>query len=202
MRQRRTLFWIIIGSAVAVAIVLAVIHLTSGTPATAASSSAPPVSTGAGSQAGEPVPVVTPQTSGTTSYLADLTPSGDLAGSVVRGPVNIAGSMYPKSISFYCNVGDATAFPVYTPKHGARRFQATIGLPATSSPEFQATVLLVSGGHTLRTVNVSVPKPKTVDVSLKGVHALQLECFGSGNSATGGEAIPVAWGNARFSGGH
>src|SRR4051812_7378683 len=151
MRQRRTLFWIIIGSAVAVAIVLAVIHLTSGTPATAASSSAPPVSTGAGSQAGEPVPVVTPQTSGTTSYLADLTPSGDLAGSVVRGPVNIAGSMYPKSISFYCNVGDATAFPVYTPKHGARRFQATIGLPATSSPEFQATVLLVSGGHTLRT---------------------------------------------------
>jgi len=145
--------------------------------------------------------VVTPETSGTTSYLSDLTPSGDLAGSVTKGPVTIAGSVYPKSISFYCNVGDPTAFPVYKLKPHERRFETTIGLPAYASPQFNASVLLVSNGHTLRTINVSVPKPKTVDVDVHGIRALQLECFGAGNSATGGEAVPIAWGNARFSGG-
>jgi NPCBM/NEW2 domain len=203
MRRRRTLFWTIIGGvAAAVALVIVVIQVNSGTPSTAASTSVPPVSTGGSSQGGESAPVVTPETSSTSSYLSDLTPSGDLAGSVTPGPVKIAGSVYPKSISFYCNVGDPTAFPVYKLKHHARWFQATIGLPAYASPQFKAAILLVSDGHTLRTVNVSVPKPKTVDVDVQGVRALQLECFGAGNSATGGEAVPVAWGNARFSGGH
>jgi len=110
--------------------------------------------------------------------------------------------MYPKSISFYCNVGDQTAFPEYTLDHNARRFQATIGLPASSSPDFKAGILLNGDGRTLRTFSVSVPKPKTVDVNVRGVHTLQLECFGSGNSVTGGEAVAVAWGNARVLGGH
>jgi hypothetical protein len=205
MRPGRTLFWTIVGGVVAaVALVIVLIQVNSGTPSTATSSPAPPVSAGASSQAGESAPVVTPETSGTSSiaYLSDLTPSGDLAGSVTPGAVNIAGSIYPKSISFYCNVGDPTAFPVYKLEHGAREFQATIGLPANSSPQFQAAVLLVSGGRTLRTFNVSVPKPKTVDVNVRGLHALQLECFGAGNSATGGEAVALAWGNARFGGGH
>ena len=202
MRRRRTLFLTIIGGVVAaVALVIVVIHVTSGSSSAAASSSVPPVSTSGSSQDGAPAPVVTPEASGTTSYLSDLTPSGDLAGSVTKGPVTIAGSVYPKSISFYCNVGDPTAFPVYKLKRHARRFQATIGLPAYASPQFNASVLLVSNGHTLRTINVSVPKPKTVDLDVQGIHALQLECFGAGNSATGGEAVPIAWGNARFSGG-
>jgi len=201
MRRRRTLFLTIIGGvAAAVALVVVVVHVTSGS-SPAASSSVPPASTGGSSRGGASAPVVTPETSGTTSYLSDLTPSGDLAGSVTKGPVTIAGSVYPKSISFYCNVGDPTAFPVYKLKRHARRFQATIGLPAYASPQFNASVLLVSNGHTLRTINVSVPKPKTVDVDVQGIHALQLECFGAGNSATGGEAVPIAWGNARFSGG-
>ena len=201
MRRRRTLFLTIIGGvAAAVALVVVVVHVTSGS-SPAASSSVPPVSTGGSSRGGASAPVVTPETSGTTSYLSDLTPSGDIAGSVTKGPVTIAGSVYPKSISFYCNVGDPTAFPVYKLKRHARRFQATIGLPAYASPQFNASVLLVSNGHTLRTINVSVPKPKTVDVDVQGIHALQLECFGAGNSATGGEAVPIAWGNARFSGG-
>jgi hypothetical protein len=202
MRRRRTLFLTIIGGVVAlVALVIVVVHVTSGSSSAAASSSVPPVSTGGSSQAGASAPVVTPEVSGTTSYLSDLTPSGDLAGSVTTGPVTIAGSVYPKSISFYCNVGDPTAFPVYKLKRHAHRFQATIGLPAYASSEFKASVLLVSNGHTLRTINVSVPKPKTVDLDVQGIHALQLECFGAGNSATGGEAVPIAWGNARFSGG-
>jgi len=201
MRRRRTLFLTIIGGVVAaVALVIVVIHVTSGS-SSAASSSVPPASTGGSSRGGASAPVVTPETSGTTSYLSDLTPSGDLAGSVTKGPVTIAGSVYPKSISFYCNVGDPTAFPVYKLKPHERRFEATIGLPAYASPQFNASVLLVSNGHTLRTINVSVPKPKTVDLDVQGIHALQLECFGAGNSATGGEAVPIAWGNARFSGG-
>jgi hypothetical protein len=205
MRRGRTLFWTIIGSVVAaVAVVIALIQVNSGTPPKAASSPAPPISTGASTQDGGSSPVVTPETSGTSSfsYLSDLNPSGDLGELVTPGPVKISGSIYPKSISFYCNVGDATAFPEYKLEHNARRFQATIGLAAESPPRFQAGVLLVGDGRTLRTLSVSVPKPKTVDVSVKGVHTLQLECFGSGNSTTGGEAVALAWGNARVSGGH
>jgi hypothetical protein len=187
MRRGRTLFWTIIGSVVvAVVVVIALSHVSSGP------------------QASESTPVVTPETSSTSSfsYLSDLNPSANLRELVKPGPVKISGSMYPKSISFYCNVGDPTAFPAYKLKHNARRFQATIGLAAKSPPQFQAGVLLVGDGRTLRTVILSVRKPKTVDVNVTGVRTLQLECFGSGNSSTGGEAIAVAFGNARVSGGH
>lgn len=203
MPQGRTLVWTIIGSAVAaVAVALALIHVSSGTPSKAASSPVPPTSAGTGPQSSESAPVVTPETSGTSSfsYLADLHPSGDLGELVNPGPVEISGSIYPKSISFYCNVGDATAFPAYALKRNARRFQATLGLPPNSSPQFEAGVLLVGDGRTLRTVVVHALKPKTVDIDVRGVHTLQLECFGSGNSSTGGEAIALAWGNARVSG--
>jgi hypothetical protein len=206
MRRGRTLVWTIIGSVVAaVAVVLALIHVNSDTPPKAASSPARPISTGATTQDGESAPVVTPpETSGTSSlsYLSDLKPSGDLGQLVDSGPVKISGSIYPKSISFYCNVGDATAFPAYRLKHNARRFQATIGLGAESPPQFQAGVILVGDGRTLRMFSVRVAKPKTFDVNVHGVHSLQLECFGSGNSTTGGEAVALAWGNARVSGGH
>jgi NPCBM/NEW2 domain-containing protein len=205
MRRGRPLLWTIIGSVVAaVAVVVALIQVNSGTTPEAASSAAPPTSAGASSQAGESAPVVTPETSSTSSlsYLSDLKPSGDLAGKVTSGPVKISGSIYPKSISFYCNVGDATAFPVYKLEHNASRFRATIGLGAESPAGFQAGVLLLGDGRTLRMFSVSVPKPKTVDVNVHGVHSLQLECFGAGNSTTGGEAVALAWGNARVAGGH
>lgn len=200
MRRGRTLVWTIIGSVVAaVAVVLALVHLNSDTSPSAASSPVPPKSTTAGTTTSEPAPVVTPKTSGTSSYLSDLKPSGDLATLVNPGPVKISGSIYPKSISFYCSVGDPTAFPAYTLKHHARRFQATLGLAANLPSTFQAGVILYGDGRTLRTFTVSAPKQKTVDVNVTGVHTLKLECFGSGNSATGGEAIALAWGNARLS---
>ena len=205
MRRGRTLFWTIIVSVVAaVAIVIALIHVNSGTPPTAASSPVPPISASASSQASESAPVVIPKTSSTSSfsYLSDLNPSGAFSELVNPGPVKISGSIYPKSISFYCNVGDATAFPAYKLEQNARRFQATIGLAAKSPPQFQAGILLVGDGRTLHMFSVSVRKPKTVDVDVTGIHKLQLECFGSGNSYTGGEAIAVVWGNARVSGGH
>jgi hypothetical protein len=145
--------------------------------------------------------VVVPESSSTSSYLSDLKPSGHLGELVNTGPVKIFGSIYPKSISFYCNVGDPTAFPAYKLKHNARRFQATIGLAAKLPPSFQAGVVLVGDGDTLRTFNITTHKPKTIEVNVTGVHTLQLECFGSG-SPTGGFAIAVAWGNARISGGH
>jgi hypothetical protein len=205
MQRGRTLVWTIIGSVVAaVAVVIALIEVDSGTPLKAASSPVRPISAGASSEGSESAPVIIPETSSKSSfsYLSDLNPSGDLGELVNPGPVKISGSIYPKSISFYCNVGDPTAFPAYRLEHNARRFQATIGLPATSPTEFQAGILLVGDGRTLRTFSVSVLKPKVVDVKVKGVHTLQLECFGSGNSVTGGEAVAVAWGNARVSGGH
>jgi hypothetical protein len=201
MQRGRTLFWTIIGSVVAaVAVVIALILVNSGTPPKAASSSpVAPISASASSPAGESAPVVIPKTSSTSSfsYLADLTPSGKLSELVNPGPVKIDGSIYPKSISFNCNVGDPTAFPAYKLRHNARRFQATIGLGAKFPPHFEAGVILVGDGHTLRTLTVSGLRPKTVDVNVTGVHTLQLECFGSGQSSSAGWAISVAWGNAR-----
>ena len=75
MRRGRTLVWTIIASVVAaVAVVLALIQVNSDTPPKAASSPPPPISTGASTQDGESAPVVTPETSGTSSlsYLSDL----------------------------------------------------------------------------------------------------------------------------------
>jgi hypothetical protein len=205
MRRGRTLFWTIIGSVVAaVAVVIAVIQVNSGTVPKAASSPVPPISASPSSQASESAPVVIPETSSTSSfsYLADLTPSGKLGELVIRGPVKISGSIYPKSISFYCNVGDPTAFPAYKLKQNARRFKATIGLEAKWPPQFQAGVELIGDGRTLQTFSVSVHMPKTVNLNVAGVHVLQLECFGAGTTSTAGWAVAVAWGNARVSEGH
>ena len=197
------------GSAVclplAAAVILAIGGLVAGCGSGEGASTMPAsssVHSSASSEASEPPPVVTPKGSSTSSYLSDLKPSGNLAEMVNPGPVKISGSIYPKSISFYCNVGDATAFPTYKLGHTARRFQATIALAASSPPQFQAGVLLDGDGRTLRTLNITVPKPQTVDVNVRGVHRLQLECFGGGNSATGGEAVSLVWGNARVSEGH
>jgi hypothetical protein len=199
MQGGRALFWTVIGSAVAVvAVVIALILVNSGAPPKA-SSPAPSISASAGSPSGKPAPVVIPKTSSTSSfsYLADLAPSGSLGELVNPGPVKIDGSIYPKSILFYCNVGDPTAFPAYKLEHNARRFQATIGLEAKFPPHFEAGVMLIGDGRTLRTFSVSAPRPKTVDVNVTGIHTLQLECFGSGQSSSAGWAVAVAWGNAR-----
>jgi NPCBM/NEW2 domain len=200
MQRGRAFFGTIIVSIVAaVAVVIALILVNPGTPPKAASSPAPSPSASASSPAGESAPVVIPKTSSTSSfsYLSDLAPSGNLGELVNPGPVKIDGSIYPKSILFYCNVGDPTAFPAYKLGHNARRFQATIGLGAKFPPHFEAGVILVGDGHTLRTFTVSALKPRTVDVNVTGIHTLQLECFGSGQSSTAGWAISVAWGNAR-----
>ena len=207
MRRGRPLFWAIIGSAVAaVAIVIAIIEVNAGSPPktasspVAASSSVPRISASASSPAAESAPVVIPKTSSTSSFsfLSDRVPSGNLGELVNAGPVKIDGSIYPKSISFYCNVGDATAFPAYKLEHNARRFQATIGLGAKFPPHFGAAVIIDGDGHTLRTFTVSALRPQIVDVNVTGLHALQLECFGSGQSPSAGWAISVAWGNARI----
>lgn len=199
MRRGRPLVWTVIGCVVAAVAVLVVVvvQANSGSSSNAASSSAPPTSPGASTHATEPTPVVAPEASGT--YLSDLKPTGGLGELVNHGPVKISGSIYPKSISFYCNVGDPTAFPAYILKQNARRFHATIGLAAKLPTGFQAGILLVGDGRTLRMFSVTA-KPTTVDVDVRGVHSLKLECFGSGTTATAGFAIPVAWGNARVSG--
>jgi NPCBM/NEW2 domain len=206
MQRGRALFWTITGSVVAaVAVVIALIIVNSGTPPKAASSPRPSISASASPPAEESAPVVIPKASGTSSfsYLSDLKPSGKLGELVNPGPVKIDGSIYPKSILFSCNVGDPTAFPAYKLKHNARRFQATIGLGAEASPNLQVSVILIGDGRTIRTFSVTVLRPKTVDVNVTGVHTLQLECFGLGMTPrSGGWAVPLAWGNARVSGGH
>jgi len=200
MQRGRALFWTIIGSVVAVvAAVTALILVNLGAPSKAASSPKPSISASASSPSDESAPVVIPKTSSTSSfsYLSDLVPSGNLGELVNPGPAKIDGSIYPKSISFYCNVGDPTAFPTYKLEHNARRLQATIGLGAKFPPHFAAGVILVGDGHTLRTFTISALKPKTVDVNVRRIHTLQLECFGSGQSSSAGWAVSVAWGNAR-----
>jgi NPCBM/NEW2 domain-containing protein len=198
--RRGWTFWAIGGGVVVVAAVaMTGCAGSSGGSSNAASSPATPGSAGPSSQAHTSAPVVTPKPSGT--YLSDLKPSGNLSEQVHSGPVTISGSVYPKSLSFYCSVGDPTPFPKYALQHHARRFQVTLGLPANSPSGFGAAVMLLGDGRTLRTVTVKAGTPKTVAVNVTGVRTLQLECYGSGNSATGGEAVGLDWGNARISDG-
>ena len=122
MPRGRKLFWTIIGSVIAaVAVVIALIQIKPGTPPktasspVAASSPVPHISASADSQAGKPAPVVIPRASSTSpvSYVSDLIPSSNLRELICPGPVKISGSIYPKSISFYCDDGDLPAFLRY-----------------------------------------------------------------------------------------
>jgi hypothetical protein len=205
MRRGRTLFWLIIGSVVtAVAVVIAVILVNSGAPPKAASSPAPSISASANPQATKSAPVIIPRTSSGSpfSYLSDLKPSGKFGSQVQPGRVKISGSIYPKSISFYCNNGDPNTTPAYRLKQNAHQFKATIGIEARFPSNFTAAVFLIGDGHHLRTFNVGVSKPKTVTVKVTEVHILSLECFSSGTSSTEGWSLAVALGNARVTEGH
>ena len=207
MRRGRTLFWTIItGSVVAaVAVVIAIVQVNSGAAPKVASSTVPPISATRRSQAAKSAPVVIPRNSSTSpfSYLSDLTPSGNLGELVDPGPVKIYGTIYPKSISFYCNDGDPSASPAYKLKQNARWFKATVGLEEKWPPHFLAGVSLLGDGRTLRTFSVSVLTPRTIDINVTGIHILQLECFSSGmTSASEGWDVSVARGNARVSEGH
>ncbi len=202
MPRGRTLLWTSIGFVMAaVAVGIALSRVGSGRASSTASSSTPPASAGSSPQTSEPARVVVAKRSGALSYLSDLKPSGSLGELVNPGSVKISGSIYPKSISLYCNVGDPTAFPAYRIAQNVRRFQATIALASGSPSQFGAAILLVGDGRTLRTFTINAAKPRTIDIDVRGIHRLQLECFGSGNSYTGGEAVSVVWGNARFSAG-
>jgi hypothetical protein len=208
MPRGRKLFWTIAGSvAAAVAIVIALIRILPGTPPKATSSSAPHISASASSQAGKSAPVVVPITSSTSSfsYISDMTPSSKLGELIYPGPVEIDGSIYPKSISFSCDNGDLPAFPgVYKLNHNARRFEATVGVVGHWPSDYVVGVsLLGDDGRTLLSFSVSVPKPKTIDVNVTGVHILTLECFTPAiTSAASSANIEVAWGNARVTEGH
>ena len=203
MQQRRTL-WMIIGSVVAaVAVVIALILVNSGTPPNSSFLAR-------GSHFGRCKPSswrVCPsgnyEDSSTSSVLISRRSSPCRnRGEVIPGPVKISGSIYPKSISFYCNNGDPNATPAYKLRQNARRFKATVGLEAKWPPHFEASVSLFGDGRTLRTFSVTVIRPKTVDINVTGVHTLRLECFSGGISPSGGWALAVAWGNARVTEGH
>jgi hypothetical protein len=201
MPRGRKLFWTIVGSVVAaVAVVIALIEVNSGAPPKAAASPVPHASAGANSQAANPAPVVIPRSSSPFSYISDLTPSSNLGELIYPGPVKIYGSIYPNSISFSCDNGDLAAFPaVYTLKHNARRFEATVGIEAKWPADYLVGVSLLGDGRPLLYFNVSVLKPKTIDVNVTGVHVLTLACFTPGISSAASSAnIEVAWGNARI----
>jgi len=213
MPRGRKLFWTIIGSVVAaVAVVIALVELNSGTPPKAASPPVarsphvPHISASASSQASKSAPVVIPRASGRSSfsYISDMTPDSSLGELVYPGPVEIYGSIYPKSISFSCDNGDLPAFPgVYKLQNNARRFEATVGIEAKWPSDYVVGVQLLGDGRTLLTFSVSVLKPKTIDVNVRGVHTLTLACFTPGITSSASSAnIEVAWGNARVTEGH
>jgi hypothetical protein len=213
MPRGRKLFWTTIGSVVAaVAVVIALLEVNAGTPPKAAASSVagsspgPHISASASSQAGKVAPVVIPRASSASSfsYISDLTPSSNLGELIYPGPVKIYGSIYPHSISFSCDNGDLAAFPaVYRLKRNARRFEATVGIEAQWPSDYVVAASLLGDGRPLFNFNVSVLKPKTIDVNVTGVHVLTLVCFTPGiTSAASSANIEVAWGNARVTEGH
>jgi hypothetical protein len=203
MRRGRTLLWTITGSLAAiVAVVIVLVLVNSGTPPKAASSPVHRVSASASPQASKPAPVIIPSGS-SFSYLADVAPAGKLTELVDPGPVKLTGSIYPKSIAFYCNDGDPAAFPQYKLKRNARRFEATIGLAAKWPPHFPAGVSILGDGRTIALFSVTGLTPKTVDINVRGIHVLQLECFSTGmTSSSEGWNVEVSWGNARITEGH
>jgi NPCBM/NEW2 domain len=202
MPRGQKLFWtIIVGSVVATAAaIIALIQVDPG------SSPWPHFWVSASSQAGKLAPVVIPRASSTSpfSYISDMRPSSKLRELVYPGPVKIYGSVYPKSISFYCDDGDLPAFPaVYRLTPNARRFEATVGMEAEWPSSYLAGVSVVGDGRTLLSFGVSVLKPKTVNVNVTGVHILTLECFAPGiTSAASAANVEVAWGNARVTEAH
>jgi hypothetical protein len=206
MQRGRTLLWMITGGIVAaVAVIIVLIQVNSGTQPKAASLPEPSTSVSASAQAGDSAPVVVPRTSSTSSfsYLSDLSSSRNFGELPSQGPVKIHGSIYPKSISFNCNDGDPVPFPAYKLTQNTRRFIATVGLEAKWPPHSLAGVSILGDGRTLRTFSVSVLRPKTIDVNVTGIHVLRLECFSSGSTSSGdGWNVAVAWGNARVSAGH
>jgi hypothetical protein len=208
MPRGRKLFWTIAGSVVAVAaIVITLIEVIPGTPPKAESSPGagssprPHISARASAQASKPAPVVIPRASSTSpfSYISEMTPTSNLGELIYPGPVKIYGSIYPKSIQFSCDNGDLAAFPaVYRLNRNARRFEATVGVEAQWPSGALVGVSLLGDGRPLVTFNVSVLKPKTIDVNVTGVHVLTLACFTPGISSAASSAnIEVAWGNAR-----
>ena len=213
MPRWRKLSWTIIGSVLAaVAVVIALIQVSTGKPPqrasgpVAGSSSVPHISASASAQTGKSAPVIIPKTSkrSSFSYISDLNPSSNLGELVYPGPVKIYGSIYPNSISFSCDNGDLAAFPaVYRLKHNARRFEATVGIEAKWPSDYLVGVSLLGDGRPLLSFSVSVLKPKTVDVNVTGVHILTLACFTPGITSSASSAnIEVAWGNARVTAGH
>jgi NPCBM/NEW2 domain len=213
MPRGRKLFWTTVGSVVAaVAAVIALLQVNSGTPPkttsspVAGSSPVPDISASESSQAGKVARVVIPRSSSTSSftYISDMTPSSNLGELVYPGQVKIYGSIYPNSISFSCDNGDLPAFPaVYRLKHNARRFESTVGIEAQWPSDYLVGVSLLGDGRPLLSFNVSVLKPKTIDVNVTGVHVLTLACFTPGITSAGSSAnIEVAWGNARVTEGH
>jgi hypothetical protein len=213
MPRRRTLFWTIAGSVVAVAaVVITLVEVSPGTSPQAASSPAAalsPVSRVPASvspQPGKSDPVIIPRARGASSltYVSGLTPSSSLRELVYPGAVTITGAIYPKSVSFYCNDGDLPSYPaVYKLKRNARRFEATVGLEAKWPLHYWPGVSVVGDGRTLKVFTVSVLKPKTIDVNVTGIRTLTLECFSPGmTSAADGWNVEVSWGNARVTAGH
>jgi hypothetical protein len=207
------LFWTVIGSVAAVAaVVIALLEVNSGTSPKsgssplAASSRVPHPSASASPRPSKSDPVVIPRTSGRSpfSYIADLSSTSKLAELIYPGPVTIYGAIYPKSISFYCDDGDLPTFPaVYRLKSNARRFEATVGVEAKWPAHYLAGISVVGDGRTLRSFNVGVLKPKTIDVNVTGVHVLTLECFTPGMTSTAeGWNVEVSWGNARVTEAH
>jgi hypothetical protein len=212
MPRRRILFWTIAGSVVAaVAVVLALVFVNPGTPPKAASAPAgssprPHISGSPSSEPGKSAPVILPKSSSTSSfsYISGMTPASNLGELIYPGPATIYGSIYPNSISFSCDNGDLATFPaVYRLKHDARRFVATVGVEAQWPANALVGVSLLGDGRPLLYFNVSVLKPRTINVNVAGVHVLTLECFTPGiTSAASSANIEVAWGNARVTEGH
>jgi hypothetical protein len=185
MPRGRTLSWTIIGSVVAaVAVVITLVLVNSGASPKAVSSPTPSISASASPQPAKSAPVVIPRTSSASpfSYLSDLPPFGKFGTQVQPGKVKLSGSIYPKSISFYCNNGDPNATPAYKLKQNVRRFKATIGIEARFPASFTAAVFLIGDGRHIRT--------------------FKLDCFSSGTSSTQGWSLAVALGNARVTEGH
>jgi hypothetical protein len=200
--SRQQLFWTIVGSVAAVASVLIGLRQCSGgsTPSATSRSSSP--AAGLATQ----TPTFSASAASTTpatfnapslTYLADMTPAGDMGQFVEQRLVQIHGSVYSKSVAFYCGNRDSPG--VFSLNGTASRFTAMVGLEDKWPSDYLVSVSIVGDGHTLKTFSVSVLKPQKININVTGVYRLELDCsFAVDSSGTGGWNVEVAWGDARL----
>jgi NPCBM/NEW2 domain len=133
------------------------------------------------------------------TYLSDLEPvAGNAVGTIPGTNATIRGKDYPHSVLIFCLGGRDNDFEYDLGTKGTRLL-ATAGIgDDEDARDLPANVSFYGDGKLLKTVKVSLGRPKQVDVDISGILRLRIAAT-LVQSVYDGRNITVAIGDARFS---